>query len=78
VWEGVPGTWVLIVEHYLFFSTDWELDLSWHVMIAPDDWSEIDLRHRDSELAPSLAFKIDSVSANDAPHEIAPPEAVWR
>jgi hypothetical protein len=37
VWEGLPGTWVLIVEHYLFFSTDWELDLSWHVMIPPDD-----------------------------------------
>jgi hypothetical protein len=77
-WEGVPGSWVLIVEHYVFLSEDWELDLEWHVMIAPSDWSRIYLRRRGSEAAPSVAFQIDSVSAKDEPHEIEPPEAVWR
>ena len=77
-WAGVPAPWVLIVEHHLFFSTDWELDLSWHVMIAPDDWSRIALRHRSTELTPSLAFQIDSVSGATTPHEIQPPDAVWR
>lgn len=77
-WQSVAAPWVLIVDHHLFFSTEWELDISWHVMIAPDDWSRIALRHRGTELAPSLAFQIDSVSGATAPHEIQPPEAVWR
>ncbi len=77
-WESVPAPWVLIVEHHLFFSKDWELDISWHVMIPPDDWSMIVLRHRGTELKPSLAFKIDSVSGKTSPHEVAVPDAVWR
>jgi hypothetical protein len=77
-WEGTPGSWVLVVNHYLYFSTDWELDLEWHVMIAPDDWSRMSLRRRGSEVAPSVAFEISSVSGGTAPHEIQPPEAVWR
>jgi hypothetical protein len=77
-WEGTPGSWVLIVEHYLYFSTDWELDLSWHVMVPPDDWSRISLRHRGTEVAPSLAFEISSVAGKTTPKEIAPPDAVWR
>jgi hypothetical protein len=77
-WESVAAPWVLIVEHHLFFSKDWELDISWHVMIAPDDWSQIVLRHRGTELKPSLAFKIDSVSGKTTPHEIAAPDGVWR
>lgn len=77
-WEGTPGSWVLIVEHYLYFSTDWELDLEWHVMVPPDDWSRISLRRRGSELAPSLAFEISSVANKTEPKEIQPPEAVWR
>ncbi|HET8786429.1 MAG TPA: hypothetical protein VFM38_12395 [Candidatus Limnocylindrales bacterium] len=77
-WEAVPGSWVLIVSHYLYFSDEWELDLDWHVMIAPDDWSRICLRKRWEETAPSLAFEISSVSGKTPVHEIAPPEAVWR
>lgn len=76
--ESVAAPWVLIVEHHLFFSKDWEIDISWHVMIPPDDWSQIVLRHRGTELAPSLAFKIDSVSGKTTPHEFTPPDAVWR
>lgn len=77
-WEAVPGAWVLIVSHYLYFSDEWELDLDWHVMVAPDDWSRICLRKRWEETAPSLAFEISSVSGRTPVHEIAPPEAVWR
>lgn len=77
-WTGTPGAWVLIVEHYLYFSDDWELDLEWHVMVPPDDWSRISLRKRWSETAPSLAFEISSVAGATAPHEIDPPDAVWR
>lgn len=78
VMDGIPGSWVLIVNHYPFFSSDWEVDLEWHVMVPPDDWSRIYLRRRWSEVAPSVAFEISSVSGGTEPHEVEPPEAVWR
>ena len=77
-WESTPGSWVLVVNHYLFFSADWEVDLEWHVMIAPDDWSRIHLRRRWTETRPSLAFEISSVSGGTEVHEITPADAVWR
>lgn len=77
-WEGMRGSWVLIVEHYLYFSDEWELDLEWHVMVPPSDWSRISLRKRWTEARPSFAYEIESVAGGDAPREIAPPEAVWR
>lgn len=78
-WQAtiVSPIW-LIVEHYLFFSENWEMHVSWHVMIPPYDWARVDLRRRFTETAPSLAFEISSVSAGDDPHEIVPPEEVWR
>jgi hypothetical protein len=76
-WEGTPGSWVLVVEHYLFFSDEWEVGLSWHVMIPPDDWARIYLRRRFEEMAPGLAFEISSVDGGGEPHEIAP-EGIWR
>ena len=78
-WQGtmVSPVW-LIVSHYLFFSEEWEMHVSWHVMIAPYDWAKIDLRKRFTETAPSHAFEISSVSADDEPHQIDPPEEVWR
>jgi hypothetical protein len=78
VWEGTPGSWVLVVNHYLFFSEDWEIGLAWHVMIPPDDWSMIYLRHRWTEAHPSLAFEIPSVAGAMEPREIDPPDDVWR
>lgn len=77
-WESTPGSWVLVVNHYLFFSADWEVDLEWHVMIAPDDWSRIHLRRRWTDTRPSLAFEISSVSGGTEVHEITPAESVWR
>lgn len=50
---------LLVVSHYGFFDDDWEIGLSWHVMIPPDDFAEIYLRPR-SALRPTLAFRIDS------------------
>jgi hypothetical protein len=77
-WEATPGSWVLVVNHYLYFSEAWEVGLDWHVMIPPDDWSRIYLRRRWTETRPSLAFEISSVAGGSEPHEIAPPEDVWR
>jgi hypothetical protein len=78
-WNGtmVSPVW-LVVSHYLFFSQEWEAHISWHIMIPPDDWARIDLRHRFDELAPSYAFEISSVNATSEPVPIEPPETVWR
>jgi len=77
-WQGTPGGWVLVVTHYQYLSTDWELDIAWHNMIPPDDWVRINLRHRGTESAPSVAFEVSSASANSTPREIPPEPAVWR
>jgi hypothetical protein len=50
---------LLVVSHYGFVNDEWEIGLSWHVMIPPDDFSEIYLRPR-SALRPSLAFRVGS------------------
>jgi hypothetical protein len=50
---------LLVVSHYGFFNDEWEIGLSWHVMIPPDDFSEIYLRPR-SALQPTLAFRVGS------------------
>jgi hypothetical protein len=77
-WEPTPGAHVLVVNHYLYFSEEWELGLEWHVMIPPSDWARIYLRHRRSETQPSLAFEISSFSAGDEPQQIVAPDSVWR
>ncbi len=81
VWNGtiVKPHW-LVVSHYLFFSDEWEMHLSWHVMIAPYDWARIELRHRFEETLPSLAFEISSVSAPEpvVVNQIEPEGILWR
>ena len=78
-WNGtmVSPVW-LVVSHYLFFSDEWEAHIEWHIMMPPDDWARIDLRHRFDELEPSYAFEISSVNATSEPVPIEPPETVWR
>jgi hypothetical protein len=78
-WTGtiVSPQW-LIVEHYLFFSDEWEMHVERHVMVAPDDWVRIDLRRRFKESRPSLAFEISSWDADDEPVAIDVPESAWR
>lgn len=77
-WNGtiVSPKW-LVVSHYLFFSEEWEVHISWHVTIPPYDWAKIDLRHRFDELEPSYAFEISSLNATSEPVPIEPPETVW-
>ena len=77
-WEPVFVSTFLVVSHYSYYSDEWELTLSWHNMIPPDDWTEITLRHRGTETAPSLAFHVDSVAGATAPHAVTPPEAIFR
>lgn len=77
-WQGTPGSWVLVVTHYIFVSDAWELDMAWHVMMPPDDWIRINLRHRWTETTPSIAFEIPSAAGIGGPREIAPDDAVWR
>lgn len=69
---------ITIVSYYLFFSEDWEMGVSWHVMIPPHDWARIYLRDRGSETAPSYAFEISSCSGAEDPHTMDPPDSVWR
>jgi hypothetical protein len=78
-WNGttVSPIW-LEAAHYLFFSEEWEAHISWHIMVPPDDWAKIDLRHRFDELEPSYAFKISSVNATSEPVPAELPEIVWR
>ncbi|MBD3189253.1 MAG: hypothetical protein GF308_01340 [Candidatus Heimdallarchaeota archaeon] len=68
----------LVVEHYLFRSTSWELTLSRHVTHSPDDWVKIYLRARNA-IQPIWAAKISSWgSGNHTLFEITPPESVFR
>lgn len=78
-WEGTSVMHVLVVSHYLYFSEEWEMGLAWHIMIPPYDWAQMYLRRRFVEAAPSEALQIDSRSDSGAlPHEIEPPDDVWR
>ena len=82
-WTGIsirPN--FMVVMYYLFLSDEWEMGLTWHVMIPPSDWARIYLRHRFTELSPSYAFEISSLDANEEPHSVDLEDAfavsVWR
>lgn len=80
-WAGtiVKPHW-LVVSHYLYFSDEWEMHVSWHVMIPPYDWARIELRRRFEEMLPSLAFEVPSISASEplVVSEIDPEGILWR
>lgn len=77
-WEGIAsGIEIIVVSHFLFKSELWEIEISWHVMIAPYDWVKIYLRNR-SDFSPIWAGKIDSWSSNHTIIEIDPPPEVYR
>lgn len=76
-WIGTvvnPG--ILVVMHYIFYSNDWEMYVTWHVMIPPHDWVKIYLRFRFTETHPSYAFEISSVQGEEEPHSIEVPDWV--
>ena len=67
---------ILVVMHYLFFSDEWEIYVTWHVTIPPNDWARIYLRYRFFELSPSYAFEISSIQTQEEPHLIEVPDWV--
>ncbi|MGY5852798.1 MAG: hypothetical protein RTU92_04455 [Candidatus Thorarchaeota archaeon] len=72
------GAGILVVSHYLFRSAEWELAISWHVMIPPHDWVEVYLRPR-AHTQPSWAGKVESWSSDN--HTIVtldPPIEIYR
>ena len=76
-WIGTivnPG--ILVVMHYMFYSEDWEMYVTWHVMIPPYDWTKIYLRSRFTETQSSNAFEISSVQGEEEPHSIELPDWV--
>jgi hypothetical protein len=83
-WTGtVVKPNILVVMHYLFFSDEWEMGLTWHVTIEPHNWARIYLRRRYIEAAPSQAFQLSSWTAeNYTIQEVnlkdAFAEEVWR
>ncbi len=79
VWDGTIVTPnILIVANYLFFSEEWEMGLTYHVMIPPNDWARIYLRRRYEDSKPTLGFEINSLTATEPPHVWTPPGKVMR
>jgi hypothetical protein len=66
----VVNPMVLVVMHYMFLSEEWEMYLTWHVMIPPYDWARIYLRHRFNATSPSYAFEISSLQGQTEPTPI--------
>ena len=77
VWTGtVVNPRVLVVTHYMFLSGEWEMYVTWHVMIPPYDWAKIYLRHRFDKAVPTYAFEISSVQGQAGPIAIEIPDWV--
>ena len=78
-WRPLFVSTLLVVSHMSYFTDTWEMGLAWHAgTIPPYDWSQIYLRKRDSQLKPSIAFKLDSFSGKTAPYAVAAPDVVVR
>ena len=76
-WTGtVVNPLILVVMHYMFLSEDWEMYVTWHVMIPPYDWAKIYLRQRFNSTMPSFAFEISSVQGQTPPTAIEVPDWV--
>jgi hypothetical protein len=73
-WTGtIVNPEILVVMHYIFFSEEWEMYVTWHVTIPPHDWTRIYLRRRFTELRPSHAFEISSVKGKEEPQPMEVP-----
>ena len=76
-WIGtIVNPRILVVMHYIFYSENWEMYVTWHVMIPPHDWTKIYLRPRFTETKSTFAFEISSVQGEEEPHSIEIPEWV--
>ena len=77
LWTGtIVNPNIMVVMHYIFYSEDWEMYLTWHVTIQPHDWTRIYLKPRFTEVSPSYAFEISSVLGQEEPKSIEIPEWV--
>lgn len=79
---GLVAPRLLVVSHYLFENDEYELGISWHIMVPPDDWSELYIRPKDS-LTPARAFRLSSWSTalsggNVEFTEVEPPAEIVR
>ncbi len=79
VWEGFGNApQILVVEHYLFKSAFWEMELQRHVTIYPHDWVSVYLRPR-SMISPYWSGSINSWSSgNHTVIETEPPNEIYR
>ena len=79
IWDAFDNApQIIIVEHYLFRSEFWEMELSRHVMIAPYDWVKVYLRPR-NQTKPTWSGMITSWSSgNHTIVETDPPAMVYR
>ncbi|NHJ41108.1 MAG: hypothetical protein FK731_13840 [Asgard group archaeon] len=78
-WESFGTTpMILIVEHYLFKSEYWEMEVSRHVMIQPHDWVKVYLRPRRSTSPVWCGIITSWGSGNYTIDEIEPPEQIFR
>jgi len=76
-WIGtIVNPRILVVMHFIFFSEDWEMYVTWHVTTPPHDWTRIYLRQRFTELYPLYAFEISSLIEQETPHAIDVPDWV--
>ncbi|MBN1683282.1 hypothetical protein JW865_07000 [Candidatus Bathyarchaeota archaeon] len=74
-WVGtIVNPRVLVVMHYMFYSNEWEMYLTWHATIPPNDWAKIYLRPRFVESNSFIAYEISSLIGEEKPHPIEPPE----
>jgi len=76
-WIGTivnPGIWEVM--HYIFFSEDWEMYVTWHIMVPPYDWIKIYLRPRFTEIRSTIAFEISSIQGGEEPHSLELPNWV--
>ncbi len=77
-WNFCGTVPILIVEHYLFKSEFWEMEISRHVMIQPHDWIQVYLRPR-NQANPAVCLKVDSWGGdNSSIYEIEPPSEIFR
>lgn len=71
IYSTYPQT--LIVEHYTYLYTEYEVRLCYHVMIPPYDWSKLCIRNR-HKMNPELVLvretngNIHEIPANDYPY----------
>jgi hypothetical protein len=77
-WQAMYVSALWIVSKYAYWSDEWEMVVTWHEMVAPDDFTELYLRRRDSEVRYSLAFRVDSFSASTEPKQINTPDELIR